>query len=56
MPTRVCAAAYRWELEGKRTRPRKLIDALFFWQAEHCLGSYLAEYERRHLPGHYGQG
>lgn len=30
-----------------------VIDALFFWQEEHCKQSYFAEFERKHLPGEY---
>ena len=30
-----------------------VIDALFFWQEEHCKAAYFAEYERKHLPGEY---
>jgi hypothetical protein len=42
--------AYRWELNGKRSWPRKLIDSLFFWQKAHCKSSWQNERERRHLP------
>lgn len=47
------AAAYRWELAGKRAWPRRLIDLIFFWDAQHCFVSYQAEMSRMHLPGHY---
>lgn len=30
-----------------------LIDALFFWQADHCFQSYLSEKERKQLPSEY---
>ena len=30
-----------------------LIDALFFWQADHCFESYLSEKERKQLPSEY---
>ena len=30
-----------------------LIDALFFWQADHCFESYLSEKERKQLPPEY---
>ena len=29
---------------------RKVIDAIFFWQTDHCESSYESEKERRHLP------
>lgn len=44
------ANAYRWEKNAVRSRPRRLIDKIFFWQKEHCRGSYIYEQERRHLP------
>lgn len=44
------ANAFRWEREGVRSWPRKLIDALFFFQPHHCYSAYLYEIERRHLP------
>lgn len=30
-----------------------IIDALFFWQADHCFESYLSEKERKQLPQEY---
>lgn len=30
-----------------------VIDALFFWQDDHCFQSYLSEKERKQLPGAY---
>lgn len=30
-----------------------LIDALFFWQADHCFESYISEKERKQLPKEY---
>ena len=30
-----------------------LIDALFFWQTDHCFESYLSEKERKQLPQEY---
>lgn len=44
------ANAYRWEKNAVRSRPRRLIDKIFFWQKEHCRDSYIYEQERRHLP------
>lgn len=31
----------------------RYIDALFFWQADHCFESYLSEKERKQLPPEY---
>lgn len=42
--------AYRWEKNGVRSWPRKLVDALFFWEKEHCKSSYESEREGRQSP------
>lgn len=42
--------AWRWELAGKRSWPRKVIDRLFFWESEHCRESYESELARRQWP------
>lgn len=42
--------AWRWELAGKRAWPRKLIDALFFWDTAHCRESWESERLGRQLP------
>lgn len=42
--------AYRWELKGKRSWPRKAIDALFFFDPDHCRESYESERAGRQLP------
>lgn len=42
--------AWRWEQNGVRDWPRKLIDGLFFWQREHCKSSYESEREGRQSP------
>ena len=44
------ANAYRWDKLGIRSTPRKIIDALFFWQKNHCYSAYLSEIERKHMP------
>ena len=31
----------------------RLVNALFFWQDNHCLDSYMSELNRRHLPHAY---
>lgn len=41
---------YRWERDGVRVWPRKLVDGLFFWQREHCKSSYESEREGRQSP------
>ena len=42
--------AHRWHLSGKRSWPRKVIDALFFWDVDHCRESYESERQGRQLP------
>ena len=44
------SSAFRMDRDGVRSWPRKLIDALFFWQDEHCRNSYESERLRRQLP------
>lgn len=42
--------AYRWEKDGKRGWTRRVIDAIFFWEKQHCYSSYVSEREGRQLP------
>lgn len=42
--------AWRWEKDGVRSWPRRLIDRLFFWEQNHCYQSYQSEREGRQLP------
>lgn len=45
------ARAYRHaEIKKDRRWPMALIDAIFFWQDEHCKQAYESELERSHLP------
>lgn len=45
------ARAYRHaEIKKDRRWPMALINALFFWQDEHCKHAYESELERSHLP------
>lgn len=44
------ACAYIWDRDGVRSWPRKMIDAMFFWQDAHCESSYESEKERLQLP------
>ncbi len=44
---------YRWEQDGVRSWPRKLVDNIFFWQDRHCWQSYVSEKERNQLPPEY---
>lgn len=42
--------AYRWDKDGKRSWPHTFINALFFWQKDHCLSAYTNEREGRQMP------
>lgn len=46
----ISSRSYRWEKDGKRSWTRKLIDAIFFWEDQHCYASYVSEREGRQLP------
>ena len=41
--------AFRWERNGVRSWPRRLIDRLFFLEPNHCRESYVSEREGRQL-------
>ena len=42
--------AYRLDIERGLKWPRFLIDALLFFDRDHCYQSYLSEIERKQLP------
>ena len=42
--------AWRWEQDGVRVWPRRVIDRIFFWEEQHCFQSYQSEREGRQLP------
>lgn len=42
--------AHRLAIERGRMWPEKIIDALFFWQDEHCKEAYESELSRAQLP------
>ena len=44
------AHAWRWQEEGTREWPRKVIDAMLFWQDAHCRRAYENEKSRTQLP------
>ena len=46
------ARAHRQHRKG-RSLLRNVINALFFWQEDHCGESYAAEFAREHLPKAY---
>ena len=42
--------AWRWEMDGVRSWPRVVIDALFWWDKHHCQLSYVNERKGEQLP------
>ena len=49
------ARAYRLSRDRGRHWSRRVIDALFFWDENHCEESYRSEQLRRHLPFDYAR-
>ena len=41
---------WRWHRDGVRHWPRRLADALFFWENDHCRESYESERLRMQMP------
>ena len=47
----ISSRAHRMQGKSRKwARLRKLIDAIFFWQKNHCESAYESELQRRHLP------
>lgn len=52
----ISARAYRNDSKTGKRRwriARRVIDALFFWEPEHCKNAYLSEIDRRQYPPSY---
>ncbi len=47
------ARAFRWDRDGRRRWPKKIINAMFFWMSDHCYSAYHCEQELRHFPPEY---
>ena len=47
------ARLFRLELERGIGWPRKLLDAVFFWQEAHCHAAWVSEMNRTQLPRSY---
>ena len=47
------ARAYRLSRDRGRHWPRRVIDAIFFWEPGHCEEAHRSELLRRHLPRQY---
>lgn len=51
------ARAYRHRQQKRRWAwAYRLINAAFFWQADHCFEAYTSELLRHHLPREYKNG
>jgi len=46
----ISAQFYRWELHGKRSWPRKLVDLIFWFDPDHCRVSYENEANNMRVP------
>ena len=49
-------SARAWRLDGTKRRwtvARRVIDAIFFWQPDHCRQAWESEVARRQLPIEY---
>jgi len=46
----ISAQMYRWELQGKRSWPRKLVDWIFWFDPDHCHHSYWNEVNNMRVP------
>lgn len=42
--------SHRARMKGKRVWVAMLINAIFFWQADHCREAYESEINNEHLP------
>ncbi len=49
------ARAYRMSLDGRRW-PMRVIDAIFFFDPNHCYESFASERDRKQLPRSYRVG
>lgn len=47
------ARAHRLSFGRERHWPKRILNAIFFWQDDHCKASYESEVFRRQLPKHY---
>ena len=46
----ISSRAHRQQHKRRWAIARALIDAVFFWDRDHCAGAFKAENERRQLP------
>lgn len=41
---------YRWDRDGQRHWPKRLVNLMFFWQKDHCFSAYENEKLRMQCP------
>lgn len=46
-------SARAWRLRADHPWLHRAIDALFFWDVDHCLECYIIELNKKQLPQHY---
>ena len=46
----ISSRSHRAYVDGKRKWMRNLINAMFFWQKDHCKEAYESEMDRSQLP------
>lgn len=49
----ISARAYRQRAKPRWKRAMRFIDAMFFWQRDHCRNAYLGEIKRAQQPPAY---
>lgn len=46
-------SAYSWRTRDTSPWRKRIVDALLFWDRDHCKESYASELERKQLPPEY---
>ena len=48
-----CDEMYSSFAHRKGGKIRRIVNTIFFWQADHCQEAFITELQRRHLPPEY---
>lgn len=46
----ISAQCWLWHIHGKHEWAYRLVNAMFFWQSNHCRGAYNDEMARKQCP------
>lgn len=46
-------SARAWRMRHQHPWMMRAIDAIFFWESNHCMNAYVSEVFRRHLPDEF---